>query len=556
MRRGGNYLPIIAVLLLVLFIVGIAAYTVHRISESPLLRLPLAEEESGKIELARGSVQAGYVYSLTWTQSGWAFAAKQNTRLIEKLSLSSVDLSVNDVIAPILWDWYFDGMDDYILFSGFSVPNMTSAYVDASVNAEVKNSKIFISYVPGNGPSIYFGITSGGQFWYEVWNSTSTSTTEGRISGWTFGQVGGYQHIQIVHTSTSIVAYVNGVEYTYTPLEDGPIHWLTNMKVGTLDTTSASTLKGRVSHICIADRNSLPNNWQVIENPYLLLSATFYNGTHYFDLVNGVVGAPYGGVTRVPSENPFLFLVKSLASDNKLHLKYFPPGTVIKIIDSNGNVIREYTVPSTDVNAAGLVEDYAVDLGMDILSGVNVEAVIPASKARIYAPPGFTVKVDLSSYSQEYTVPSTGYVDVPVDDQATVELLASAKQDDKLGISVYSEGSGLKVQVYNSSSGVAISNAVVIAKKNNLAASATTDANGFAEISGITPDAPITIEAYALNDGTIYTGSTVYSPPAQQNTLAAPAPTSSSHRTAIALLLIVFALIAGILLISRGGRRR
>ena len=556
MARRSNYMPLLAGLLVLGIIIGIAAYTVHR-SVSPLLRLPLLAEEQGRVEVARGTVYAGYVYNVSWTPSGWAFKAKTNTRLVEKLQLTGVDLQPGDAMSWHGWDLYNDGVGDYV-DTGFVPSDLSFTVAVGWKPLEYTNPSAGISMLFGRYSYMSQGWWLGAVpnlngFQFEAYNSSSVvgQVILGQFSSY-FGQ---WMRVAVRFQSSgtvdmwmggSIAAGPNTVSSDIVPPSSPLLIYHANTRYILSYAIYFDTVLGDTE---VADLTS--GDTVLVVKPAYMFDPTWWNGTHFFDIVSGIAGTPYGNVARLPAEQTWLWLVKNLASDGKLHLKWFPPNTIIRVKDSAGNVIREWTIPEVDANAAGLVEDYAVDLAADVLPSVTIEASIPAQKARIYGPPGFTIRVETQSYAQEYTIGSEGYVDVPVEgDSATVALLAASKSP-QLGISVYESDGKLRVQVYNASNGVALSGAVVIAKKNNEAASATTDENGFATLS-LKPDASITIEAYYLNGGVVYTGSAVYMPPPAD--YDQPLPESNSNRTAAVLIVLLLLMLLAVVMLRRGRR--
>ena len=542
-------MPLVAALLIGLIVLGMIGVVVHRENSNPLLKWMLVSEEHGGVQLASGTVKAGYVYSFGWTDSGWAFQAKTNTLLVDKVELDNIDLSPGDTVAPHLYDLYASP-GQYISYINprTSATNSIAWQMDFKLVStdDLSNSLIF---QPPESPRINAEASTHKVFvFYD--NSTNIGLLVTKPS---IDMLDGAWHVVAAsHYNGLLNAWYDGVQQASDIADNGDAELYSNVELGSYNINGYTV---QIAYAIVwksgADINGNVDTTAPLSDLLMLLDPTFYNGTSYIDLVSGVAGTPYGGVQRVPAEKLWLWQVKQLSSDGKLHFRYFPPGTVIKAVDSNGNVVREWTIPSTDVNGAGLVEDYAVDIGTG-LNNVNLTASIPSGKARIYGPPGFTVKVNGDTYSSEYTIPSTGYVDVPIPDGSdTVSLLASGEKDGALGISATSTGDALKVQVYNTSSGVALSGAVVVAKKNNEAASAVTDENGFATVN-IKPDAPVTLEVYYLGDSIVYTGSSVYTPPTSNS--AAALPEENHSHTALALLILVLLGAAMALLALRGRR--
>jgi len=59
------------------------------------------------------SINQGSVYEVGYDVNGLRLI-QRSTQLIERLNISRVDVGVSDVVAPIIYDWYFDGVNDYI----------------------------------------------------------------------------------------------------------------------------------------------------------------------------------------------------------------------------------------------------------------------------------------------------------------------------------------------------------------------------------------------------------------------------------------------------------
>ena len=119
----------------------------------------------------------------------------------------------------------------------------------------------------------------------------------------------------------------------------------------------------------------------------LFLDATFFNGTHYIDLSGmGNHGVGYGGVSRVLSSRPHLYLVKGLHGDGLVHFRFFPVNTVVDVYDATTNsLVASFTIDGP-ANPAGMVEDYAVSLGpgsyrLAVYTTVYVQVAQPALPA-------------------------------------------------------------------------------------------------------------------------------------------------------------------------------
>jgi len=92
----------------------------------------------------------------------------------------------------------------------------------------------------------------------------------------------------------------------------------------------------------------------------LFLEPTAFNGTHYLDLSgNNNHGTPYNGVELVEADEKWLWLVKGLHNDYKVHFKMFPLGTRIVFKDPITNNTRyEITINSTSYYESGIVPEH------------------------------------------------------------------------------------------------------------------------------------------------------------------------------------------------------
>jgi hypothetical protein len=99
-----------------------------------------------------------------------------------------------------------------------------------------------------------------------------------------------------------------------------------------------------------------------------------------------------------------------------LHFKYFPKGTIIQIKDSNGNIIRKFTIDGISINLDDQIEDYTINLNTDLIAQGTIEAWVPSQKVRVYGPYGATIQIlDANGIVVgEAKVSANGYVDIPL----------------------------------------------------------------------------------------------------------------------------------------------
>ncbi|MEM0241219.1 MAG: LamG domain-containing protein [Candidatus Nezhaarchaeales archaeon] len=270
-----------------------------------------------------------------------------------------------DVLAPHLYDWSFDGVDDYV-----GVPNTTTLLYGATeltMASWVKHSAVpsgWRNVVSKGSSPLCIQHSSGGEY-FEFAIQTSTGRTYVWSTTRTDLNVGKWFHVVAVWKSPTMYLYVNGaLESTGT--RDGVFVDTTyDFNIGRASEGSRY-FPGFISTALIYSRAlSAVEVQQVYSNSVvnasglvLFLDATFFDGSKYVDLSgNGNHGTPYGGVGRIMSTQQWLWHVKALASDGLVHLRFFPNNT--RIYYWNGDV----DLIMAPQNTSGLIEDYAIDPG-------------------------------------------------------------------------------------------------------------------------------------------------------------------------------------------------
>jgi len=510
MKRSSSLLVIIIALLLV---------TTAIIALTPRIPLPeggghwglgLTEEYSPPEILYQATLtlNKGSVWEVSYDANG-LYLAQRSSQLIESLNLTA-DISVNDVIAPHLYD----------LVTGYNGAN----YIEWQYSSELwsANSSFYVDtvftpleYVPVAYPKILCLTSSEGHI-FTVHHDAKGGLWTG-VPGRSMGFAGQWDETARYVFEYS---YVNSTTITYTAYKNGT--QVTSYSASGYDYGPSSFLIGwscyspmvRVSFIAIytgapPEIPSSVSSAQVLDqaNLKILVDPTFFNGTAYLDMKNNVWGSVTGIITRIPAEQQWLWLVKSLTSDNKLHLKFVPPGCTFRIY-YNGR-IYEWTIDG-EPNAAGLIEDYAIDLasifGQTTLPQVRVELVYPSQVVRFYVPSGLQVKIEGNGWSETHIVPlNASYVDfsIPVAGSYTVQILGYR---DTPQVSVQEVGNSLRF-IVTDSSGYAIPNAkIVITAGSSTIFSGKTNDLGYVDVdkSLIAGYSQLSVSVTAVKDGTYF----------------------------------------------------
>ena len=527
------------------------------------------------------NLEPGQVYQITYDANGLSLV-QRGTQLIERINLTG-NIAVNDVIAPSIYEWYFDGVDDYIDFN-----YNTNTLQAAAFMAKVKNLAVpSTSDKWGDLISIYIGFRfewnpiRRNYFTLVTLKNTTTGdyiTLDSFSNSLDIGDMGWIAASVYVNTTSGYwhrVGWLNGTttadrDMVYKPAEYDSIFKMFSIRLGKDINGYASgnlgsaiiwlntVIRPEIFH-AIYQTHSIDN-----PKPSMIIDATFFNGTTYYDLINGTNGIPYGGVARVPAEEPFLWLVKSLESDNRLHLRYVPAGSLFRV--KFNNMVYEWRVPGDCANAVGLCEDFPVDIagvvGQTVLPNATVELVYPSAKVRFYVPSGFRVVVEDAGWSETHDVPlNTGFVDftLPRDGAYTVRVLG---YEEEPRVQVQTSGDTARV-IVTDRSGYALAGAKVwVYDGGNLAAAGATNDMGVYEFdkSQISGDQARIVVTH-LSNGKYYTSDKLVNLSASSPTItvqhpvdqvASAANNSGSTGTIVLVLLLGMVIV---LLLLRSNRR-
>jgi len=544
-----NTIPALIITFLVLAGAALLLYKARTVAEGVGRIFPgLAEElapEQVVLETTL-TIQPGKVFELTPTSSGYMLQEKAGYRLVERLALNNVDLQPNDVVSWHGWDWWFSNA--WVDYSEHSLTDITRFALWFNVTLDELNND---NVVFGRGTNWY----SKDQIMFNFVHVYGK--TELRLGNGT----------QVFSLLLSYDPPVGERIAVHAVLDNSGVYelYVNGQLIGSNDkfagqTPASSTrpvvigagpnherpIHGRLEYLAVTDYYAT----KPTEALLFLTDPTWYNGTHYFS-VKGYVGTP-NNVIRIPAEQTWLWLIKQLKTDNKLHFQWFPAGSIVRVIDANG-FVREWTV-SGNATVEGQVEDFAVSVDFDVLPNASIEAIVPSLKARFYVPQGFTVKLEAAD-GTAYSAVSSGYADIAVPEgEYTVKIIASSIETKDYTIEWSRSGSSLEIKVYDQ--GFPVTHALVIVKDpvaNEVLAYGETDASGSVEFSEINA-AAVEVEVHKLQDGVYYHDSETIQLTTQIT--ASPSPmstTAADNRRAlyIAVGVFVIALIAVIVAIAR-----
>jgi len=331
------------------------------------------------------------------------------------------------IIAPHLKTWRFDGQDDYV--EAPDILNITnkvtlealiyvfdwskqSDYPPVIVKHKSYSNRIWFSLIKAT-ESIHLGYEINGQGWNFIHYPIDTQR---------------YVHVAGVIDDKTVKIYIDG-ELKKQGKHTHSFNWsVINANIRLGKDQAGFRFNGYISFVRIYNRAlsdsevSTNYNDRVVNASglVLFLDPTFFNGTHYLDLLNSsLVGTPYNGVERVEADEKWLWIVENAVNDNYVHLKYFPIGSVVRFKDPDtGVVVREVFISSNDevvdlpsgnytveaIIADGYYEEYTIIT--DDNGWANITITTPNNDASIIIQAEYN---DTYAGVKNTTIYSTGY---------------------------------------------------------------------------------------------------------------------------------------------------
>jgi len=299
-----------------------------------------------------------------------ALPAGQQTIVLRPLTLTATFyIEPGDAVAPHLYDWHFDGVDDYVEIAHSDSLNLNvltvmvwfrSTFLGAWARTIVaKYGYTFISNM------WILGWVDNGRLGFVIRDANGVVNTVS--AGYGEGLDGSWHLIAGVASDSHVQFWMDGVLKASVGRTAKDIRNTRPVTLGmhAYHYVPVQIAQALVYSRALSDAEIAQAYSGVVSSSglVLFLDATFYNGTHYIDLSgSGNHGVGYGGVSRVLSDRPHLYLVKGLHGDGLVHFRFFPASTVVDVYDAVTNSPVALFVIDGPANPAGLVEDYAVSL--------------------------------------------------------------------------------------------------------------------------------------------------------------------------------------------------
>jgi hypothetical protein len=325
-----------------------------------------------------------------------AIPTEQQATVLQPLTLTATfNIEPGDAVAPHIYDWYFDGVDDYISVADKPVLNPDDFTVEMYVAWISPPRRYSFWAMKGDwlveGWQVFQDFSPPSRLYFETYDNVDRARKS-------MARIGAVPHSnRFYHIVFKYESYRGQHGYVDTSL----VASITDVKLYRKNTKPLLIIPRNGNDVLVAffrfyaralSDPEIQWNYANPANPIrdglvLFLDATFFNGTHYIDLSGmGNHGVGYNGVSRVLSSRPHLYLVKGLHGDGLVHFRFFPVNTVVDVYNATTNsLVASFTVDGP-ANQAGLVEDYAVSLQagtyrLAVYTTVYVQVARPALPA-------------------------------------------------------------------------------------------------------------------------------------------------------------------------------
>ncbi|MEM3988709.1 MAG: LamG-like jellyroll fold domain-containing protein [Sulfolobales archaeon] len=234
-------------------------------------------------------------------------------------------------IAPHLFVWSFDGVDDYVVVEALAPPASSSLSLVTRallLNPVTSLNQYFISKYERMALRGYMGgLANLGAIW-RYSDGTGGELNTGRDIR------GAWHHLAVVYANSTgtISIFLDGTEVgrraASMPLKEGGYYY-----IGAWHATYG-WIPAYISEAIVFSRAVSGSELQAMMNYVVnatgllfFLDPTWFNGTHYVSLTGGYVGKGYNGVARLPANKTWIWVVQGFPGDGKLHFRFFPEGS-------------------------------------------------------------------------------------------------------------------------------------------------------------------------------------------------------------------------------------
>ncbi|MEM1865993.1 MAG: LamG-like jellyroll fold domain-containing protein [Ignisphaera sp.] len=123
----------------------------------------------------------------------------------------------------------------------------------------------------------------------------------------------------------------------------------------------------------------------------LFIDPTFFDGVKYIDLSgNGNHAYPYNNPSRVPTENPFLWVIRGLYNDNLVRFRFIPEGWHIVVRLLSGEEIIHIDTSYIDApRVYGFVDNITINIFTPGRYEIIVSSVYPPVEGEMISMVGF-----------------------------------------------------------------------------------------------------------------------------------------------------------------------
>ncbi|MEM1694689.1 MAG: LamG-like jellyroll fold domain-containing protein [Ignisphaera sp.] len=307
------------------------------------------------------------------------------------------DVRGGDVFAPHLYDLHFNGVNQYASVPSFTFPQIFTVVLSVKVYPQIPSGFewVFRHRYPG------------------VWYGTVSLTVEPDL-GTTFRICGidgaeyrlgtsliydedVFTQVAVQHNGSAMRMFKNGVlikemSVSVLPMLRTDELWLFQHGGGDMHINMVASSFLIYSRALSNEEISNAMRGVVSASGLrLFIDPTFFDGVKYIDLSgNGNHAYPYNNPSRVPTENPFLWVIRGLYNDNLVRFRFIPEGWHIVVRLLSGEEIIHIDTSYIDApRVYGFVDNITINIFTPGRYEIIVSSVYPPVEGEMISMVGF-----------------------------------------------------------------------------------------------------------------------------------------------------------------------
>ncbi|MEM4562474.1 MAG: LamG domain-containing protein [Thermofilum sp.] len=276
------------------------------------------------------------------------------------------------ILLPHLYDWYFDGINDYVEVSNTVLPPGTTSLTVlawAYFNVIPYAVQVIVKQGSGYAYGTYFIYTQ-----YEKYFRAYLRGTDGVIIVMPGVEVypNTWYFLGLRYDGSEVSTWINA-EKKASASFSSPVGIDQPLRLAHPYGLGGAFLNGKIGGVFIYNRALTASEiadlyqWKTINASglALFLDPVMWNGTHYLSLVNNIAARPYNGAARVPANQTWIWVVYTTGAGVRL---MYMRDAVVRFWSLDGGTVRMFLVDRDDVVVDVPPGRYRVEVRFNALS--------------------------------------------------------------------------------------------------------------------------------------------------------------------------------------------